>query len=51
MDNYGKINKHVGWNKRVGRKILSNLITMLVENFKNCSSKDKKNLKDEKNVT
>ena len=33
MENYGKFNKRVGWNKRVGRKVLKNIIKVLVENF------------------
>ena len=39
MENHGKINKHVGWNKRVGRKLLENFVNVLEENLKNFSEK------------
>ena len=34
MESNWKFNKHVGWNKHVGRKLLENLINLLEENLK-----------------
>ena len=50
MENYGKFNKSVGWNKRVGRKVLKNIIKVLVENFLKIITKVKKKLKFISNI-